>query len=210
MARSTQTKPNEELRETAGGGTPGGNRAVLFLLAGATALAVLAIAVLAVLNTAGGEGVGDFTPNDQGLLPVGSQAPSFTAETVGGGEQVSVGDPEGGAGASMLVFFTTWCPHCNNEAPIISELESQYEDLRVVMVGIDGRDDPGKVRDFVEEYGIEGPAVYQPSLGQTYQVSGYPTTYVLNGDDEVVAAHSGEAPRAVYEGWIEEALGSKS
>jgi thiol-disulfide isomerase/thioredoxin len=106
----------------------------------------------------------------------------------------------------MLVFFATWCPHCNNEAPIISELEEQYEDLQVVMVGIDPQDDPQKVREFVERYRIESPAVYEPPLGQTYNISGYPTTYVLDGEGQVVAAHSGEAPREVYEGWIEEAL----
>jgi hypothetical protein len=43
------------------------------------------------------------------------------------------------------------------------------------MVGIDGEDDPEKVRRFVEEYDIESPAVYQPDLG-------YSTTYVLGGD----------------------------
>ena len=108
----------------------------------------------------------------------------------------------------MLVFFATWCPHCNKEAPILNDLEVQHEELRVIMVGIDGRDDPGKVRDFVDRYGIEGPAVYDPSLGSTYQVSGFPTTYVLDENREIVAAHSGEAPREVYEGWIEEALGT--
>ena len=106
----------------------------------------------------------------------------------------------------MLVFFATWCPHCQREAPTISELEGQYDDLNVVMVGIDGEDDAAKVRQFVEEYDIEGPAVYDPSLGTRYGVSGYPTVYVLNGTGKVVGAHSGEAPREVFEGWIEEAL----
>jgi thiol-disulfide isomerase/thioredoxin len=174
-------------------------------VAGITAFVILAIAAFAVLSATGGGDARSFTPNDQGLLPVGSQAPGFTAETVGGGE-VSVG--EGDGEATMLVFFATWCPHCNDEAPIISELEGQYEDLRVVMVGIDDRDDPGKVREFVERYGIEGPATYQPSLGDTYEVSGYPTTYVLNDEGGVVAAHSGGAPRDVYEGWVQEAIGS--
>ena len=50
------------------------------------------------------------------------------------------------------------------------------------------------------------PAVYDPALGPEYGVSGYPTTYVLDGENRVVGAHSGEAPREVYEGWIEEAL----
>lgn len=202
MTQSKHDEVNEASRKAAGG-SPQANRTV-FLLARLTALVFLAIAAFAAFNAAGGGNAGNFTPNGEGLLPLGSQAPEFTTETVGGGD-VSVG--EGGAGATMLVFFATWCPHCNNEAPVISDLEGEYEDLRVVMVGVDGRDDPGKVREFVEEYGIEGPAVYRPSLGPAYQVSGYPTTYVLDGDNEVVAAHSGEAPREVYEGWIEEALG---
>ena len=203
MARSTQTVPSKGSGE--GAGSSRRVNRTLLLVAGLTALVILTIAAFAVLSAAGGGAAQSFTPNDQGLLPVGSQAPVFSAETVGGGE-VSVG--EGDGEATMLVFFATWCPHCNNEAPVISELEEQYEDLRVVMVGIDDRDDPGKVREFVERYGIEGPAVYQPSLGDTYRVSGYPTTYVLNGDGEVVAAHSGEAPGEVYEGWVREAIGS--
>lgn len=106
----------------------------------------------------------------------------------------------------MLVFFATWCPHCQKEAPVISELESQYDGPRLVMIGIDDADNPGKVRDFVEECDISSPAVYEPSLGQKYGVSGYPTVYVLDGSAEVVGAHTGEAPREVYEGWIEEAF----
>ncbi len=179
----------------------------MLVLAGFTALVIVAIAALAVLSTTGrgGGGTGNFSANDEGLIPVGEKAPSFTAETVGG-ETVSV--REGAAPATMLVFFATWCPHCQNEAPILSELEDQYGDLRMVMVGIDGEDGPENVQQFVEQYDIESPAVYEPSLGQEYGVSGYPTIYVLDQSNEVIGAHSGEAPREVYEGWIEEALGS--
>ena len=186
----------------------GPNRAVMLALAGFTALVIVAIAALAIFSTIGGGGGGgggaaNFTPNDAGLIPVGQKAPAFTAETVGGG-RVSVGEDE--AEATMLVFFATWCPHCQAEAPVMSELESQYEGLQMVMVGIDGEDNPQKVQQFVEEYDIESPAVYDPALGPEYEVSGYPTTYVLDGENRVVGAHSGEAPREVYEGWIEEAL----
>jgi thiol-disulfide isomerase/thioredoxin len=184
-------------------GSSGANRVVMLVLAGFTALVIVAIAALAVLSTTGGDGAQSFTPNDDGLIPAGEKAPAFTAETVGGGS-VSVG--EGGAEATMLVFFATWCPHCQDEAPVMSELESQYDGLRMVMVGIDGEDDAEKVRRFAEEYDIESPAVYEPELGAEYGVSGYPTTYVLDGENRVVGAHSGEAPREVYEGWIEEAL----
>jgi hypothetical protein len=77
----------------------------MLFLAGFTALVIVVIAALAVLSTTGGQSAGNFTPNDQDLIRVGEKAPSFTAETVDGGS-VSVG--EGGAPATMLVFFATW------------------------------------------------------------------------------------------------------
>lgn len=185
----------------------GGNRTLVLALAGFTALAIVLIALIAVVSTAGGGGDAEnFTANSQGLIPEGEKAPDFTVENLNGGGNISLGDDQN---ATMLVFFASWCPHCNNEAPIISELESQYEDLNVVMASVDGTqgDDPEAVREFVENYDIESPALYKPELGEEYNVRGYPTVYVLNENDEVVAAHSGEAPREVYEGWIEEALG---
>ncbi len=203
MARNTLSR--EGSGKAGEQASPGANNSIKLLLAGLTGLVIVAIAALAVFSTTGGGGgTQGFTPNDEGLIPVGERAPGFTAEAVGGGS-VSVG--EGGAPATMLVFFATWCPHCQNEAPILSELESQYGDLRMVMVGIDGEDDPENVQQFVEQYDIESPAVYEPSLGEEYGVSGYPTVYVLDESNEVIGAHSGEAPREVYEGWIEEALG---
>jgi len=200
----TRTAPSTNNRgKTAKKASSGGNRGLGLILAGFTALVIAAIAAVAMFSTLGSTDTGNFTPNDEGLIPVGETAPPFTADTVDRGS-VSVGG--GKVQATMLVFFATWCPHCQREAPVVSELEDQYEGLKVVMIGIDGQDNPGKVRDFVEEYDIGSPAVYEPSLGQKYGVSGYPTVYVLDRSDEVVGAHSGEAPRDVYEGWIEEAL----
>ncbi|HET7271852.1 MAG TPA: TlpA disulfide reductase family protein [Rubrobacter sp.] len=203
MARTTPSTKNRG--KTAKKDSSSGNRTLGLALAGVTALVIAIIAAVAVFSTLGGQDTGNFTPNDEGLIPVGKKVPSFTAKTVDGGS-VSLGDGE--SPATMLVFFATWCPHCQKEAPVISDLESQYDGLKVVMIGIDGQDNPGKVRDFVQKYDIGSPAVYEPSLGQKYGVSGYPTVYVLDGSDEVVGAHSGEAPRDVYEGWIEQALGS--
>lgn len=187
--------------------TPDKNRTVPLILAGFTAAVIVVIALVAVLSTTGGQNADNFTANDQGLLEAGSQAPDFTAETVDGGN-VSVGG--GDAEATMLVFFATWCPHCQEEAPIISEMEEEYEGLRIVMAGIDANqgDNPQEVRDFVDDYDITSPAIYEPPLGAEYQVSGYPTVYFIDDGGEIVAANSGEAPREVYEGWAEETLAS--
>jgi thiol-disulfide isomerase/thioredoxin len=205
MVRNTLSKKGS--RKAGNKAPSGSNRGIVLVLAGFTAAAILVIALFAIVSTTGGGDASNFTPNDQGLLPVGSEAPEFTAETVGGGS-ISVGG--GNADATMLVFFATWCPHCQNEAPIISDLENEYEDLRIVMIGADGTqgDTPADVQEFVDRYDIQSPAVYDPDLGQRYQITGYPTVYVLDGNGEIVAANSGEAPREVYEEWIQEALGS--
>jgi thiol-disulfide isomerase/thioredoxin len=203
MTRNMLSKKALKELQKATGDSFGGKRIVL-LLASLAAFVILAIVGSALLSTVGNDD--NFTPHARGLLPVGSQAPDFTAETVDGGS-VSLEDA-GGKEATMLVFFASWCPHCNKEAPIISDLEREYGDLRVAMIGIDGRDDSEKVQEFVNRYSIEGPAAYHPSLGPTYQVSGYPTIYILDNNNDIVAAHTGEAPKDVLEGWVEEALGS--
>lgn len=73
----------------------------MLVLVGFTAVAIVVIVLIAVLSTTGGESAKNFTPNDQGLLEAGAQAPDFTAETVGGGVSLGAGDSE----ATMLVFF---------------------------------------------------------------------------------------------------------
>jgi peroxiredoxin len=216
VTRSTSVREEGKKKSLTGGkaarrspsGGAGGRRTTL-LLAAITALAILAIGAFSYLIAGGSSGGEDnnngFTPNNKDLLPVGSQAPDFNATTVDG-SSVSLED-KGGKDATMLVFFATWCPHCNKEAPIISELADSHQDLRVIMVGIDGQDNPDKVQAFVEKYGIEGPAVYDPSLDSPYKVSGYPTVYVLDKDQKIVAANAGETSPDVLEGWVEDAQG---
>ncbi len=168
MARNTLSKKGPgKPRKTP---SSGNNRIIVLGLAGFTALAMVVIALVAVFSTTGSGNAGNFTPNTEGLLEAGTQAPDFTTETVdGSGISLGGGDSE----ATMLVFFATWCPHCQNEAPIISDMESEYENLRVIMTGIDNTqgDNPQKVRGFMDEYSISSPAVYEPSLGVEYQVT---------------------------------------
>lgn len=204
MARNTVSSKNSR-KAGKKAGASGEDRTIFFVLAGFTALIIVTIAAAAIISTVRSNNAAEkFTPNDQGLLKAGSKAPDFSTKTIDG-KKVSLAD-KGGKKATMLVFFASWCPHCQKEAPVISDFQSQYKDLRIMMIGIDGQDNTGKVQDFVNKYGINSPATYDPPIGATYKVSGYPTVYVLDGNDKVVAANSGEAPREVFEGWIEKAL----
>lgn len=187
----------------------GKNRPATLVVAGITALVILALFGFAVFSTvrSGQSNTGGFTPNDHGLIPVGHKAPEFTTKTVDGGK-VSLGS---GSPATMLVFFATWCPHCQKEAPVIQDFEDQYKNLRIIWVSVADKnwpetDTPQDVRNFMDNYGIQSPAAYDPPLSRTYKVTGTPTVYVINTNDKIVGATAGEAPREVYEQWIEKAL----
>lgn len=197
------SRADRRRRGNSGRSSGAGSSSARPLLIALTAFLIGAIAVVGVLAMSSGAGgsSGSFTPNDEGLIQPGSQAPQAQTESVDGG-QVSIS----GDGPTLLVFFATWCPHCNDEAPIISDLSKEYGNLNVVMAGIDGEDNPEKVREFVEEYDIESESLHEPSLGETYQVSGYPTAYVIDGSGEVVGANTGETPENVFRDWIEQAL----
>ncbi len=77
MARTTVSGKGSRERKA----LSGENRTIILVLAGFTAVVIIAIAAFAVLSAAGGPSAGNFTPNDEGLIPIGEKAPSFTAET---------------------------------------------------------------------------------------------------------------------------------
>ena len=214
MARNT-TQGKSSSRVGRGKKPPSENRGIMLALAGFTALLILAVAVIAIYSTVSsnqsGQNNQSFTPSRQGLLPIGSKAPNFTVNTIDGGK-ASLGG--GNKSATLLVLFASWCPHCQAEAPTISELEKKYPDMRVMMVSIpdanagwEQGDNPQNVRKFVNTYDIKGPAAYDPAVGRTYKVSGTPTLYVLDKNDKIVASNTGETPAGVLEGWIQKAMG---
>jgi thiol-disulfide isomerase/thioredoxin len=81
---------------------------------------------------------------------VGDPRPAFRHGDLNG-QWVSADDFDG---RLLLVnFWATWCAPCRREMPILQEADREHgESLAVVGIAID---DPGPVRDFVEELGIE-------------------------------------------------------
>ena len=71
-------------------------------VAGITALAIVAIALFAVFSASGGGETANFTPNDEGLIPAGERAPSFTADTVSGAVAPGKGSRPDGSSRKRL------------------------------------------------------------------------------------------------------------
>lgn len=148
-------------------------------------------------------------------VSVGSKAPKFTAATLTGSPATkSLADYEGKV--VLLNVWATWCPPCREEMPSIERLHREFapQGLAVVAVSVD---DPGKedvIREFVKEYGLTFEILHDPerNIKQSYQIAGYPETFVIARDGtirkKVIAAAdwSSDANRAL----IRELLGTST
>lgn len=56
----------------------------------------------------------------------------------------------------VVNFWATWCPPCREEVPVFIEAQAKHGDKGLQFVGI-ALDNPQKVADFVQEYGINYP-----------------------------------------------------
>lgn len=86
----------------------------------------------------------------------GEPRPAFTLPAMNGGKQ-SIAEWDGKV--VVLNFWATWCEPCRREIPLLTQLQQQYEErgLQVVGVAIDSRD---AIRDFANKVGINYPVLY--------------------------------------------------
>jgi thiol-disulfide isomerase/thioredoxin len=158
------------------------------------------------------------SPYSKILLKPGTLAPGFTLRTPQG-QAVSV--PATGK-PTFLEFFTTWCPHCNAEAPHLRRLALQFaSQVAFVSVNADSEGAPS-VYAFHRYFGLPYPALIDPSgsprgsfhkaggLGRwarAYGVQAYPTMYVIGADGRVRWAGDGEQPDALLRQQLRAATG---
>lgn len=108
-------------------------------------------------------------------------APDFTLDTLQG-EQVKL---SGLRGKVIVVnFWTTWCPPCRAETPALEMSYEAYQDLDVVILGVNltDQDSLKEVESFVHEFGLTYPILLDRdgAVGLLYQLSGLPTTFFIN------------------------------
>ena len=113
-------------------------------------------------------------------------APAFTLERLDGEGELALASLRGKA--VVLNFWASWCGPCREEMPLLQEGWERWQDRDVVFVGVDVKDFRGDARDFLEEYGVTYPNVYD-GKGSTvgrYGVTGFPETYFIDRDGDVV------------------------
>jgi thiol-disulfide isomerase/thioredoxin len=107
-------------------------------------------------------------------------------------------------------FWAPWCPPCRREIPGFVELRRQYAAQGVEFVGV-ALDDPERVREFVQEYGIPYPILVGGEAAirlaqDAGSGGGLPYTVLFNRRGESVNAITGEIPKARLEGLLKPLL----
>jgi thiol-disulfide isomerase/thioredoxin len=128
---------------------------------------------------------------------------ALSGETLSG-ERFDLGASSGGA--TVLNFFASWCPPCNQEAPELVAFAQAHPDVAVVGIATNDRRDDAV--DFVDKYGVRFPVVFDGdgSLGGQWAIEYLPTTLFLDADGREVARIVGGATQAQFEEKLEAAL----
>lgn len=118
---------------------------------------------------------------------VGSPAPDFTVEVIGGGEftlSEAAGTPV------VLNFWASWCEPCRSEIPDITTFAEANPGITVIGVAVEDVDEASR------EFAAEIAAGYPLALGTTevedaYPRLGLPVTYVIDADGTVTEVFNG-------------------
>ena len=144
------------------------------------------------------------------LLAKGTAAPDWKLVSLKG-DTVSLKQLRGKV--LLLDFFYNSCYPCRLAIPHLQEIHKKYSEQDVVVIGIDPVDK--KTTDLKATLNKAGVTytvlLSDKDLPKKYQVTGYPTIYIIDGEGKVFFAVSGfgEKLAEIFEQEIGSALGSE-
>jgi cytochrome c biogenesis protein CcmG, thiol:disulfide interchange protein DsbE len=121
-------------------------------------------------------------------VAVGAFAPDFRAVTVDSQPRVrTLADYRGNV--VLLNVWATWCGPCRVEMPSMEAVHKDFasQGLRVVAVSIDQIAGPPQIREFARELGLTFEILHDSSqsIVRSYQVNGYPQSFVIGRDGTI-------------------------
>ncbi len=119
------------------------------------------------------------------------QAPDFTLERLDEDGELQLSSLRGKA--VVLNVWASWCIPCKEEAPFLEQVWQDNRGRDVVVVGLDAKDFRADARKFATRFELTFPLLYD-GPGDTldsYGVTGFPETFVLDREGRVVEAFAG-------------------
>jgi peroxiredoxin len=113
------------------------------------------------------------------------EGPEFTLESAAG-ERVSLRRFLG-ATPVLLVFWATWCPHCNAAVPEINGIQSRMAG-KLTILAIDFMESREKVESFMKAKKVAYPVLFDRDgkVARSYGIVGIPTYVILDRRGKIV------------------------
>jgi peroxiredoxin len=136
------------------------------------------------------------------MLPLGTQAPSFSLMNVDG-RTVSLPDFQG-APALLVAFLCNHCPYVKHVAPAFASLAQEYQSKGVAVVAISSNDvanypadSPEQMVHEAEERGYTFPYLFDDTqeVAKAYAAACTPDFYVFDKDQRLVYRGQMDASR---------------
>ena len=168
------------------------------LAGGGVGLAVILLVVgLVALAPGGGEG-GSSAPSPTLSSKQRGSLPKQIAQNVAQANRV-VDTPlseelDSLRGVPVVVNqWASWCPNCKFEFPFF-QTDSKRFGKQVAFLGLDSQDDQGDAEDFLKEYPVPYPSVFDQGASEAASIGAgqsWPTTVFIGPDGQVVNVHIG-------------------
>jgi thiol-disulfide isomerase/thioredoxin len=107
----------------------------------------------------------------------------------------------------LLSFWTTWCPYCRAQTPVLVEAYTRYGSA-VEFIGINVEEGQEAVQSYLQEQTIAYPILLDldRQVADLYNVTGFPTTYFIDPAGVVVSRQIGQLKPNQVEKYIEQLL----
>jgi len=113
---------------------------------------------------------------------------------------------------TLLSFWTTWCPYCRQQTPLLVDAYHRYANDGLRFLGIDVKEEASLVHTYVQNAQIPYPIAldFDGAVAEEFMVRGFPTTYFLDAEGRVVVRHVGQLTSELIEEYISRLLPSTS
>ena len=137
------------------------------------------------------------------------QAAEFSLELMTGGT-MTLSELRGKA--VMVDFWSSWCPPCRQEAPVLAEVYREYKGRAVEFVGVDIWDEPSAASEHIDRYGVTYPNGIDADgiIAINYGVTGLPEKFFINPDGRVVKKFVGPMSASKLRDILNEMLDDRS
>jgi len=115
----------------------------------------------------------------------GELAPRFHAKSLDG-QQFNNESTKGKV--VLFQFWTTWCPYCRSEEPMVNRLTSEFADQGLLVIAVDVGESKKVVQQYLKDHPRKCHIVMtgDTNLAAMYQANRYPIYVVVDREGKIV------------------------